>query len=350
MSFCGNRASRTSYRLGLNEMSRTVLFVEDDPTTSLVTKLLLEKAGYVVDTAKDGDEACGLLEKKQYPLVITDWEMPKMTGPELCRFIRGRFLGGYTYTILLTCREGKQNIIQGLECGADDYLTKPVDEGELLARLQTGRRITMLEQRLRRAKEEAVKLATIDSLTGAHNRRYLMDKLDQEVERARRAGAPISVILCDIDNFKAINDRYGHSMGDTVLMKVVEIIEQNCRKKIDLVARYGGEEFAIVLPETHNKDAVMVAERIRVALEHTLIEGEKQSLSVTASFGVITDTRSWPSAAIEPYRLLAAADQCLYVSKNAGRNSSTAWNETARRRLNEADLEAISCEIFREVA
>ena len=331
-------------------MTNPVLFVDDDPTTTMVTKLLLEKAGYTVDTARNGAEACDFLEKKHYPLVITDWEMPEMNGPELCRFIRRQFLGGYTYTVLLTCREGKNNIIEGLECGADDYLSKPVDEGELLARLQTGKRITTLEQKLRKSKEEAIRLATTDSLTGAYNRRYLMDKLGCELDRSRRTGMPVSIAMCDIDDFKKINDRYGHRMGDAVLESVVSIIKRCSRAKIDWVARYGGEEFVVVMPETPSDGALIVAERIRSALEGTLVQGERSSVPVTASFGVVTDTRSWPAAKLEPYGLLACADRCLYESKFAGKNTITVWNETCKRMLTEQDIAFISKQLSSKAA
>lgn len=323
-------------------MTPFVLFVDDDPTTQELMRILLERAGYEVDIAKDGAQACSFLEKKRYPLVITDWEMPQMDGPSLCRFIRSQFLGGYTYTILLTCREGKSSLIHGLDCGADDYLTKPVDEGELLARLQTGKRITTLEYKLRRSKEEAIRLATTDALTGAYNRRYLMTELENELERARREQLPVSVVMCDIDNFKAINDRYGHRMGDAVLEHVVQLINRCCRSKIDWVARYGGEEFALVMPATDSAGAIVVAERVRQALEQTPVEGDRYGVSMTASFGVVTDTRKWPANRLEPYRLLACADRCLYQSKNTGKNKLTFWDETLARDLNESDIETIA--------
>jgi len=322
-------------------MSKEVLFVDDDPTTTAVTRLLLEKVGYTVTTASNGLEALQKLEQKHYPLVITDWEMPEMDGAELCKLIRRQYFGGYVYTMLLTRRGDRENLLEGLECGADDYLTKPVDEGELLARLQTGRRITSLEHRLRTANEEALRMSMTDALTSTFNRRYLMKELPSELERARREGSALSVIMCDVDHFKKINDRYGHSAGDLVLVTVADVVRSSCRPKIDWVARYGGEEFILVLPATPLAGAQVVAERIRKRLESTLIEGERHSVLVTASFGVVSDLRRWPSPALDADRFLACADRCLYESKKRGRNQVTCWEETERRELSEAQAEPV---------
>jgi two-component system, cell cycle response regulator len=305
-------------------MATQVLFVEDEATTAMIVQRLLQSAGYEVTVAQNGLEALDYLEKQHYPIVLTDWEMPEMDGAELCKQIRRRNYGGYTYTILLTSRTGRDNILEGLDAGADDYLTKPLDEAELLARLKTAHRVVALEQRLRAAGLEAMRMATTDPLTQVYNRRHLMSELSAELERSRRTGAPVSVIMTDIDNFKKVNDRYGHQMGDSVLKTFADTLTGCCRPQVDWVARYGGEEFVIVLPATGREGAEVLAERIRARVESTRIEGSRYALSITASFGVACDQRAWPSPVTAAENLLEVADQCLYKSKHGGRNQVTA--------------------------
>lgn len=323
--------------------SLDVLFVDDDPSTRETVRLMLEKFGYNVTTATNGVEALDLMQTRRFPLLITDWEMPEMDGAELCKQVRRRANFGYTYTILLTRRGGRDNLLEGLECGADDYLTKPVDPAELLARLHTGRRITTLEQRLRQSQQEALRLSTFDTLTHTYNRRHLMAGLDTELQRARREHSPLSLVLCDIDHFKRINEQYGHRMGDQVLCKVAEILRSQVRA-IDWVARFGAEQFALVLPLTPATGAQLVTERIRACLENTYIEGEHYGLSITAGFGTITDTRAHPAPVLTAERMLAGAERCLQLSKSRGRSQMHSWDETQQRELTEADLHEIGQE------
>jgi two-component system, cell cycle response regulator len=304
-------------------MATEVLFVDDEATTAMIVRRVLQNAGYAVTIAQNGLEALELLEKKHYPIVLTDWEMPEMDGAQLCKQIRRNFFGGYVYTILLTSRLGRDNVLEGLDAGADDYLTKPLDEAELLARLKTAQRVVQLESKLRKASAEAMHQATTDSLTEVYNRRYLMSELSAEMDRARRANTPVSVIMTDIDNFKTVNDRYGHQMGDVVLKSFATILSGCCRPNIDWVARYGGEEFVIVLPSTSLAGADVLAERMRATVEATLIEGERYSVNITASFGAAADRRAWPSPLQASETLLERADQCLYSSKRLGRNQVT---------------------------
>jgi two-component system cell cycle response regulator len=297
-----------------------VLLAEDDPTTLLITQRLLKKAGYDVDVVTNGALAFERLKTHFYPMVLTDWEMPEMDGLALCRAIRSAALEGYVYTILLTARDSKENIVAGLEAGADDYLTKPVDEDELIARLNTGKRILSLEQSLRAANRRNEHLSQTDALTGTYNRRYLMQRLPQEAERAHRYSHPLSLVLCDVDHFKEVNDTHGHQVGDQVLQGVAQFLRDHVRVEIDWVARYGGEEFVIVLPETPFAGALVAAEKLRAGLASTEFAIGNLVLKVTGSFGVAGFDLLEPGNSGIVDRLIAQADACLYKSKSSGRN------------------------------
>ena len=236
-----------------------ILLAEDDPVTRMLMTRFLKKAGYHVDAVSDGAEALDKMLSTYYPILITDWEMPGMDGLSLCKAVRNMQLDGYVYVLLLTARDGKEHVIAGLEAGADDYLVKPVHEPELIARLNAGRRILNLEHSLRVANQRNRVLSITDALTGAYNRRYLMEQLPREVERCRRYAYPLSVIMCDIDHFKQINDDYGHAAGDDVLQQFVARIQKSIRNNSDWIARYGGEEFLLVLPETDFAGGMKVA-------------------------------------------------------------------------------------------
>ncbi len=297
-----------------------VLLAEDDPTTLLLTQRLLRKAGYDVDVVTNGKLAFERLQSHFYPMVLTDWEMPEMDGVALCKAIRSAALEGYVYTILLTARDSKENIVAGLEAGADDYLTKPVNEAELIARLNTGKRILALEQSLRAANRRNELLSQTDALTGTYNRRHLMQRLPQEAERARRFRHSLSLVLCDVDHFKQVNDTHGHQVGDQVLQGVAQYLRETVRTEIDWVARYGGEEFVIVLPETPLSGALVVAEKIRAGLAATELAIGNLVLKVTASFGVAGFDQLEPGDVAIVDRLIAQADACLYKAKSSGRN------------------------------
>ncbi|HEY2662809.1 MAG TPA: diguanylate cyclase, partial [Candidatus Binataceae bacterium] len=224
------------------------MLAEDDPVTRMLMTRFLKKAGYEVDAVSNGSEALDKMTARYYPMLVTDWEMPEMDGASLCKAVRNLQLDGYVYALLLTARDSKDNIIAGLEAGADDYLVKPVHEAELIARLNAGRRILNLEHSLRAANQRNRILSITDALTGAYNRRYLMEQLPRELERCRRYAYPLSVLMCDIDHFKAINDARGHAAGDEVLQQFAARAQKSIRSNSDWVARHGGEEFLIVLP------------------------------------------------------------------------------------------------------
>jgi two-component system, cell cycle response regulator len=299
-----------------------ILLAEDDPVTRMLMTRLLRKAGYEVDAVADGTEALDKMTARYYPLLVTDWEMPGMDGVALCRAVRNMRLDGYVYTLLLTARDAKEHIIAGLEAGADDYLIKPLYEPELIARLNTGRRILALEHSLRAANHRNRILSITDALTGAYNRRYLKEQLPREIERCRRYAYPLSVIMCDIDHFKNINDEAGHAAGDEVLQQFVARVQEAIRTNSDWLARYGGEEFLIVLPQTCLSAALVVAEKIRSIIVSAPFLTNMVETQVTASFGIAATGPQGPDLTLRVDSLIKYADQCLYRAKQEGRDRS----------------------------
>ena len=297
-----------------------ILLAEDDPVTRMLLERQLKKAGYEVEAVADGNAALERFSERFYPLLVTDWEMPGLDGVELCRAVRAMNLDGYVFILLLTARDSKENIIAGLGAGADDYLTKPVHEAELIARLNTGRRILTLEQSLRSAIEQNRWLSITDSLTGAFNRRYLMEQLPRELERSQRYERNLSVVICDIDHFKRVNDTHGHGIGDAVLKLFAERIRNLTRSAIDWIARYGGEEFVIILPETGLEGGLQAAEKFRRAIEAMPFETAAGQLRITASFGVAAVEADDIGGRLDGEELVRRSDDCLYQAKQAGRN------------------------------
>ena len=302
---------------------RRVLLADDDPVARMLMARLLGKAGYDVVAVGDGGAALQALRDGFFPVLLTDWEMPVLDGLGVLSAVRGGDWPGYIYTILMTGRDSRESVLVGLEAGADDYLVKPVDEAELLARMKTSWRIADLERRLRAAEQDALLLSLTDALTGLANRRYLLEELGSEVERARRFGRALSVILCDIDHFKKINDGHGHPAGDAVLQEFAAMLRSLLRGGVDWVARFGGEEFVVVLPETDLRGATMVAEKLRMATAALEVRHGADPIRLTASFGIAALESEWPERPVVE-ALLGQADLCLYRSKDAGRNCVTA--------------------------
>ncbi len=295
-----------------------IMVVDDDVVSRSLVERYLKKAGFEVASAGNGKEAISLLDQRFFPIVLTDWMMPEMDGPELCRKIRGRKMDGYVFIILITARDSKNDIVSGLESGADDYLTKPIHSAELLARINTGIRILKLEQSLLIANEEIRLLSITDPLTGCFNRTYLNERYPQEFSRAQRYSHSLSVIIGDIDHFKKINDTYGHQAGDMVLKKVGSCLMEQVRERIDWVVRYGGEEFLIILPETDCAGTRALSERLRNAISNLEIDYESQKIQVTVSFGGACSKMDNTSISME--QLINQADEQLYKSKREGRN------------------------------
>ncbi len=294
-----------------------ILIAEDDPISRRMLQAFLTKWGYQVDAVSDGVEAWAVLEKPDAPqLALLDWMMPGAEGPQVCRKVRELTDRPYTYIVLLTARGQKDDLLEGLESGADDYLTKPFDSQELRARLRVGERILDLQHKLIVAREELRFRATHDVLTGIANRAAVLEAANRESARQVRDGGPFSVILLDLDHFKTVNDTYGHLCGDQVLRGAARRIA-GCVRTYDTVGRYGGEEFLIIAPATDGPGSLALAERIRQAVEQPAIDTDTGLVSVTASCGVATSGAENPIPANE---LLKLADEALYRAKAAGRN------------------------------
>ena len=294
-----------------------ILFAEDDPVSRRGLSAILKKWGYEVLQARDGNEAWQVLQRGDAPqLAILDWMMPGLDGVEVCRRMRQFRNEPYTYILLLTARTQQEDIVAGLEAGADDYLTKPFHTHELQVRLRAGRRILDLQTALIGAREKLRNQATHDPLTGLWNRAAIFDLLRREMARAEREGSPLSIIMADVDHFKRVNDAYGHLVGDVVLRAVAHRIRAS-RRPYDEVGRYGGEEFLLILPQCDAREAARVAERVRSCVEKKPVDTLEGKLFVTASFGVAT-RGTVKEADMETF--LHAADAALYRAKQGGRN------------------------------
>ncbi|MEN6407262.1 MAG: diguanylate cyclase [Thermoguttaceae bacterium] len=290
------------------------LVCDDDPAMQRLLSRWLQKAGIPTRTVSDGQEALEAVELECPDFIITDWEMPRIDGLELCRQVRDMVLPHYVYILFLTVKNARAEMISGLEIGADDFLTKPVSEGELLARLRSGSRVLTLERRLSL-------MAHTDSLTGLLTQRSFYESLVKEWHRSRRLSLPMSCIMMDLDFFKQINDLYGHPAGDSVLKSVSEVFLDTCRVS-DTVCRYGGEEFCFLLPETNEADAAVLAERMRVRLASLHIPFGSPLLRITGSFGVAQarDDMSNSEALVD------LADQALLCAKRAGRDRAIRYS------------------------
>jgi diguanylate cyclase (GGDEF)-like protein len=292
-----------------------VLIAEDDPISRRLLEVTLAKWGYEVVSCPDGETAWDTLQQANAPsLAILDWMMPGMDGLQVCREVRQMMTEPYTYMLLLTAKSQKDDIIAGLEAGADDYLTKPFDASELRMRLRAGRRILDLQTELIFAREELRRQATYDSLTRLLNRAAVCDLLQRELGRAEREHLPLSIILADIDFFKRINDTYGHLAGDAVLRETSQCMRSVVRP-YDGIGRYGGEEFLLVLPGCDHDGAFALAERLRECVESNPMALAEGIVPITLSLGVASNDLTWD---IET--LIGAADTALYRAKNNGRN------------------------------
>ncbi len=287
---------------------RKVLVVDDDRAMQLMLQRWVERAGYEVRVASDGYEAQAKVREDCPQLILTDWEMPGLDGVEFCKWLRKQDLPHYVYTILLTARSQSSDIVSGLQAGADDFLNKPVNKVELIARLKSGERVLALEDRL-------TLLAKTDSLTGLVTQRTIFERLDAEFERSERHHFPISCVMIDLDFFKQINDTHGHPAGDEVLRTVAGVLNSYTRSG-DIIGRYGGEEFCAILSGADECQAVEWAERIRKKLAQTVIKVSGNTLHVSASFGAAQRLEDIST----PDQLVDLADQALLIAKRAGRD------------------------------
>jgi diguanylate cyclase (GGDEF)-like protein len=287
-----------------------ILIAEDDAVSRRMLEATLKKWGYDVVVAEDGDKAWEVLQREDAPrLAILDWVMPGLHGPQICRAVRSLGDQRYVYLLLLTAKSEKEDLVKGLEAGADDFLTKPFDAEELRARLRAGIRILDLQETLRVQ-------ATHDSLTGLWNRGATLDLLRRELSRGERQGTPVTVIMADIDHFKQVNDMYGHLTGDMVLREVAHRLSSAVRG-YDVTGRFGGEEFLIVFPGCTAQNAILQAERLRARILKEPVDTPEGPIPVTLSLGVAA---SEPVTEVDPDLLLRAADTALYRAKSRGRN------------------------------
>ncbi len=297
-----------------------ILIAEDQPPAALYLLRTLERIGHQAAVARDGEEAWRIIQEHEVPLLISDWMMPNLDGPGLCRRIRASSSERYTFIILLTSRDRREDRLTGLRAGADDFLIKPPDPDELAVRLEIAERILAVHNQLAQQNAQLVELATVDELTGTKNRRRFREDLELLFGQADRLHSPLSLIMIDLDHFKQYNDSFGHPAGDEVLHWSGSILRTAVRAH-DIVARYGGEEFVVLLPATDAVAAIEVAERLRSAVACR----PWPHCRITASLGVSTASAATPDAAA----LVDQADQALYYSKLSGRNQVNHFKDCA---------------------
>jgi diguanylate cyclase (GGDEF)-like protein len=293
------------------------LVADDSPVMRRLLQVTLEGWGYEVILAEDGAAAWECLRSEDAPsLAILDWIMPTHTGPEVCRMVRNLRRPGYTYILLLTSKSQREDIVEGMGAGADDYVVKPFDKHELEVRIRAGRRIVDLQSELLRAQEALRDQATRDPLTRCWNRSSILEILDREISRGVRESRPLGLAMVDLDHFKEVNDTLGHAAGDLVLKKIVTAMGASIRT-YDSLGRYGGEEFLVVLPGCDESRVQRQAERMRSNIAGLALELDDHSIQTTASFGV---SCTIPGQAVTASDLIHAADEALYEAKRAGRN------------------------------
>ncbi len=294
-----------------------ILIADDSIVSRHLLDSTLRKWGYDVVVASDGIEAWNQLQGDDAPsIAILDWVMPGLTGPEVCHLIRKRARESYTYILLLTSKSLKADLIEGMESGADDYITKPFDQHELKVRLRAGTRIIELQAELLAAREALREQATKDFLTSIWNRSSILEILDREIARSEREHRALGVVMADLDKFKLINDTHGHCAGDAVLKESVRRMQSSIRS-YDAIGRYGGEEFLIVLPGCDEACTFGQAERLRRHLRDDHMQISQSIYTVTASFGA---TSIIPGSKITGESLIRTADQALYRAKDEGRD------------------------------
>ncbi len=295
-----------------------LLIADDDPVSRRLLARTVEEMGHEVIAVQDGFEAWTVLQQESIHLVIADWMMPEMDGLELVRRIRATTRDRYIYVILLTSRNERRDVIDGLAAGADDYIVKPFDREELLFRIRSGERVVRLEEALAERNRQLAMMALVDGLTGIGNRRSFDEQFHRTFSQSVRYHNPLSIVMVDIDHFKRYNDSLGHEAGDEALRRVARCLAAGIRAS-DAAFRYGGEEFVVLLPETHQDGARGVARRLvelvrREGIPHP--ENPPRGV-VTISAGVSTYV---PGTIVTENELLKAADDALYEAKREGRD------------------------------
>jgi diguanylate cyclase (GGDEF)-like protein len=298
-----------------------ILVVDDHEDNVELLRARLEARGYQVEAARDGLEALERVDARAPDLILLDVMMPKLDGIEVVRRIKGNPQLPFIPIIMQTALETTEDKVEGLDAGADDYITKPIDFAELEARVKSLLRIKALQEELARANESLLRMSQIDGLTGVDNRRHIEERLTEMYEHSARLNEPLAVVMCDVDHFKSVNDTYGHQAGDAVLRQVAEVLRDTARE-IDRVGRYGGEEFLVLLPGAHVQDAVAFADRVRQAVADREFAYDGGVVRRTLSAGVA----AWPHPDVRHQEaLVKCADDALYVAKESGRNRVVAF-------------------------
>ena len=300
-----------------------ILIVDDHEDNVEVLRARLEARGYRTEAAGDGREALEKVMAAPPDLVLLDVMMPHVDGMEVARRIKADKSLPFIPIIMQTALDSTEHKVEGLDAGADDYITKPINFAELEARVRSMLRVKQLQEEVQRQRDELQKLndrllsiSRTDGLTGLINRRHLEERLQEQFEHAKRLNENFTVVMCDLDKFKSVNDTYGHQAGDAVLKQLAELLQKEARE-IDHVGRYGGEEFMLILPGTVLDAGVTFAERVRHAIAEHTFTFEGGAIHRTGSFGV----SAWPHPRIEGCdALVKAADDALYVAKETGRN------------------------------
>ncbi|HET8654191.1 MAG TPA: diguanylate cyclase [Longimicrobiaceae bacterium] len=308
-----------------------ILVVDDHPDNVEIINARLSSRGFRIETASNGEEALRMVHEAPPHLILLDVMMPLMDGYEVSRRIKSDDSLPFIPIILVTARDSTQDKVEGLDAGADDYLTKPVNFPELEARVRSMLRIKRLQDELDQKNRELEvankrlrKLSITDGLTDLFNHRHIHELLHEEFERTKRSGEPLGVAMFDLDRFKHVNDTYGHPTGDVILYETGRILRDTARE-IDMVGRYGGEEFIAILPGTDEEDANRFAERVRERIERHVFRDEANEVRMTISGGVA----AFPNPEIQdPDTLIKRADEALYTGKESGRNRIVRASET----------------------
>jgi two-component system, cell cycle response regulator len=295
---------------------KKILVVDDSSTARMITSSVLRDYGFWVETAVDGME--GLEKSKTFSpdAMVVDLKMPKMDGFEVCRRIKDRGSKDYIPVLLLTAREDVESVVKGLESGADDYITKPFNEMEFIARVKVMLRLKQLQEDLILANRKLERLSVMDGLTGIYNHRFFQEKLDEMLLLSIEKKKDFTLVLLDLDYFKVVNDTHGHQAGDRVLKKVSEVMQNNIMPQ-DVLARYGGEEFVIIFPESTVEKTMEITMKISKDIENLEFESGEKKFKLTISGGISRFSSASPS---DKNQLIHNADMALYRSKREGRN------------------------------
>jgi diguanylate cyclase (GGDEF)-like protein len=308
------------------------LVVDDDETTLTVLKRLLQTLGHQVHTADNGRAALELALEVHPQMVIADCVMPEMDGIALTRALRETLFGRSLYILVLTRVDDDEKLIEALDAGADDFIAKPPRPRVLEARLRAGQRVIQLQREIEQDREEirhfAAELAVtnrrlqqaalVDPLTEFPNRRYAMERLDQEWAAASRSKRPLACMMIDVDSFKHVNDRYGHEAGDAVLQKTAEVLKRSARAH-DVICRIGGDEFLVICPDTEVEAALQCGERLCSAVAATIVEYSSHRFKGSVSVGVASRDPGMP----DPKAMIRAADHAMYAAKSGGRGRAS---------------------------